>query len=247
MSAIITDQLRILNAKNFAVPLHPRIQIITMLLLGCPMLQIILLLGILLLLLLEIKLLSKKMIIGILWLLSRILSGNVQHVVKRTAWQSGTTYDMYRHDVSRTKTSKPSEFTNLYLANYFVVNDDFRVYICLKNGSDPENPTGKPSLDQPTFVDLEPRAAGDSGDGYIWKYLYTIKPSDILKFDSTNYIPVPKNWETDSENLSIRNNAATSGQIKVVTVTNRGAGIGTGNRTYSEFLSEVMDLVQKQP
>ena len=163
----------------------------------------------------------------------RISSGNVQHVVKRTAWQSGTTYDMYRHDVSRTKTSKPSEATNLYLANYFVVNDDFRVYICLKNGSDPENPTGKPSLDQPTFVDLEPRAAGDSGDGYIWKYLYTIKPSDILKFDSTNYIPVPKNWETDSENLSIRNNAATSGQIKVVTVTNRGAGIGTGNRTYS--------------
>ena len=80
---------------------------------------------------------------------------------------------------------------------------------------------------------MEPRAAGDSGDGYIWKYLYTIKPSDILKFDSTNYIPVPKNWETDSENLSIRNNAATSGQIKVVTVTNRGAGIGTGNRTYS--------------
>ena len=39
----------------------------------------------------------------------RISSGNVQHVVKRTAWQSGTTYDMYRHDVSRTKTSKPSE------------------------------------------------------------------------------------------------------------------------------------------
>ena len=24
----------------------------------------------------------------------------------------------------------------------------------------------------PTFTDLEPKAAGTSGDGYIWKYLY---------------------------------------------------------------------------
>jgi len=140
---------------------------------------------------------------------------------------------MYRHDISRTNTSKPSEATNLYLANYFVINDDFKVYICLQNGTDPGNPSGRPSLDQPTFVDLEPRAAGDSGDGYIWKYLYTIKPSEIVKFDSTNYIPVPKNWDTSLENSAIRNNAATSGQLKIVTIKNRGVGLGTANRTYT--------------
>jgi hypothetical protein len=58
---------------------------------------------------------------------------------------------------------------------------------------------GGPSLDEPLFTDLEPKVAGSSGDGYIWKYLYTIKPSDIIKFDSTDFIPTPINWETSTE------------------------------------------------
>jgi hypothetical protein len=166
--------------------------------------------------------------------LKKISSSDVRQVIRKITWASGTTYDMYRHDISRTNTSKPSGATNLYSANYYVINEDYRVYICLQNGVDPENPTGKPSLDQPTFTDLEPRTAGDSGDGYIWKYLYTIKPSDIVRFDSTNFIPVPKDWSSNSIDAAIRNNAATSGQIKIVTITNRGVGLGTANRTYTQ-------------
>lgn len=166
--------------------------------------------------------------------LKKVTTANVKQIVKKTSWQSGTTYDMYRHDISRTNTSKPSGATSLYSANYFVVNEDYKVYICLQNGTDPENPTGRPSLDQPIFTDLEPKRAGDSGDGYVWKYLYTIKPSDIIKFDSTSYIPVPNNWETDSEYLAIRNNASSSGQIKIVTIVNRGVAIGSPNTTYTK-------------
>jgi hypothetical protein len=165
--------------------------------------------------------------------LKKIGEDDVKQVVRKVTWQSGTTYDMYRHDISRTNTSKPSGATSLYSANYYVVNSDYKVYICLQNGTSPENPEGRPSLDEPTFVDLEPRSAGTSGDGYLWKYLYTIKPSDIIKFDSINFIPVPKNWETSTENASVRNNAATSGQLKIVTITNRGVGLGTANRTYT--------------
>ena len=165
--------------------------------------------------------------------LKKIGEDDVKQVVRKVTWQSGTTYDMYRHDISRTNTSKPSGATSLYSANYYVVNSDYKVYICLQNGTSPENPEGRPSLDEPTFVDLEPRSAGTSGDGYLWKYLYTIKPSDIIKFDSINFIPVPKNWETGTENASVRNNAATSGQLKIVTITNRGVGLGTANRTYT--------------
>ena len=165
--------------------------------------------------------------------LKKIAASDVRQVVRKTTWISGTTYDMYRHDISRTNTSKPSGSTSLYSANYYVVNEDYRVYICLQNGTDPENPTGRPSLDQPTFTDLEPRTAGDSGDGYVWKYLYTIKPSELVKFDSTNFMPVPSNWSTNSTDASVRNNAATSGQLKIITITNRGVGLGTANRTYT--------------
>jgi hypothetical protein len=165
--------------------------------------------------------------------LKKITTENVIQVVRKNTWTSGITYDMYRHDISRTNTSKPSGATSLYAANYYVVNSDYRVYICLQNGTNPENPEGRPSLDQPSFTDLEPRAAGDSGDGYIWKYLYTIKPSDIVKFDTVNFMPVPANWQTDDTNAAIRNNAATSGQLKIITVVDRGVGLGTANKTYS--------------
>ena len=165
--------------------------------------------------------------------LKKITSSDIRRVVSKHTWTSGITYDMYRGDISRTNTSQPSGATNLYSAKYFVVNEDFKVYICLQNGTNPENTTGRPSLDQPTFTDLEPKTAGDSGDGYIWKYLYTIKPSDISKFDSTNFMPVPTDWETSSDNAAVRDNASTSGQLKIATIVNRGAGIGTANRTYT--------------
>ena len=167
--------------------------------------------------------------------LKKIKATDVSQVVRKITWQSGITYDMYRHDISRTNTSNPSGSTSLYGANYYVINSDYRVYICLHNGTDPENPSGRPSLDEPNFTDLEPKAAGDSGDGYIWKYLYTIKPSEIIKFDSVNFIPVPKDWETNSEFSSIRTNAsASNNQLKIITITNRGVGLGVPNRIYTD-------------
>lgn len=166
--------------------------------------------------------------------LKKIKPDDVRQVVRKVMWSSGTTYDMYRHDITRTNTSKPSGATNIYSANYYVVNSDYRVYICLHNGVSPENPEGRPSLDEPSFTDLEPRAAGTSGDGYIWKYLYTIKPGDIVKFDSTNFIPVPKNWgSSGSESFVIKSNATNGGQLKIATITNRGTDLGSANRTYT--------------
>ena len=164
--------------------------------------------------------------------LKKINASDVKQVVKKNSWTSGTTYDYYRHDYSITNPPKHAQGTSLYSSNYFVLNSDFRVYICLKNGTSPEQPDGKPSLDEPTFTDLEPKAAGTSGDGYIWKYLYTIKPSELVKFDSTEYMPVPADWATGSDNAPVRDNAVDGG-IKCVVIQNRGVGLGTANRTYT--------------
>jgi len=164
--------------------------------------------------------------------LKKINTSDVRQVVPKRQWSSGTTYDYYRHDYSRSNTAKVSGATNLYSASYFVINEDYQVYICLQNGTDPDNPSGRPSLDEPTFTDLEPRSAGTSGDGYIWKYLFRIKPSEIVKFETTDYIPVPSDWATSSDNAAVRDNAV-DGSIKIVAITDRGVGLGTANRTYS--------------
>ena len=164
--------------------------------------------------------------------LKKISSSDVRQVVPKKVWTSGTTYDMYRHDYSRNNIAPISGSTNLYTSNFYVINSDFRVYICLQNGMNPENTSGRPSLDEPTFVDLEPRSAGTSGDGYIWKYLYTIKPSDYTKFDSTEFTPVPVDWSTSNDDALVRDNAV-DGSIKIVNIKNRGAGLGTANVTYT--------------
>ncbi len=165
--------------------------------------------------------------------LKKISSTDVTQVVKKNTWRSGNLYDMWRNDITRSNPSQPSGSFNIYSANYYVINSDFRVYSCLNNNALPENDfKGSPSLDEPLFTDLEPRAAGSSGDGYVWKYLYTIKPSDAIKFDSTNYIPVPNDWGNTNDTSVMKQNASSSGQLKICTIRNRGAGLGNAN-TYT--------------
>jgi hypothetical protein len=158
--------------------------------------------------------------------LSKILPQDTSQVVKKNEWESGSIYDMYRHDITSSNISPQSGATSLYSSNYYVINEDLNVYICLDNGASPENDfKGNQSLDEPTFTALEPRTAGNSGDGYIWKYLYTIKPRDLVKFESVFYMPTPKNWATNTDTQAVKNHASSSGQLKIAKIRNRGVGV----------------------
>ena len=118
----------------------------------------------------------------------RVTEANVRRLVRRIDWTKGVKYDMYRQDYSTTNSAPNTGATRLYAANYYVMNSNFNVYICIENGSSGINTTGNASEDEPTFTDLEPSKAGESQDGYVWKYIFTVNPSDIIKFDSTDFI-----------------------------------------------------------
>ncbi len=164
----------------------------------------------------------------------KITSSNIRRVIRNVTWTSNTSYDMYRHDYSISNPAPNSNLSRLYDSNFYVINSDYRVYICIDNGSSSENSKGNKSLDEPTFTDLEPSVAGESGDGYRWKYLFSVSPSDIIKFDSTEYIVVPNDWKTstNSEIVSIRENGYSSStnpnQIKQVYIANGGEGYESG-------------------
>ena len=115
----------------------------------------------------------------------RIASSNIRRVIRKIEWTANTKYEMYRHDYSSSNLSPLTELSRLYDTNYYVLNSDYRVYICIDNGSSGINPSLNGSLDEPKFTGLEPQPGGESGDGYLWKYLFTISPSDVIKFDST--------------------------------------------------------------
>lgn len=164
----------------------------------------------------------------------KINNSNIRRVIRRIDWVAGKKYEMYRHDYSLNNPTPLTNSARLYDANYYVINSNYKVYICIDNGSSGINSTGNNSQDEPTFTDLEPSKAGESNDGYIWKYLFTVNPSDIIKFDSTEYITLPNNWNTstDSEISDVRDNGNSStsnpNQIKKVYIDTQGSGYSSG-------------------
>tara|TARA_S200000501_G_scaffold313775_1_gene305376 strand:+ start:2913 stop:4514 length:1602 start_codon:yes stop_codon:yes gene_type:complete len=171
----------------------------------------------------------------------KVSSANIRRIIRRVDWISGSRYEIYRDDYSAENQSPLNKANRLYDANYYVLNSDFKVYVCIDNGSTGTNVLGNISQDEPTFTDLEPSKAGNSGDGYIWKYLFTVAPSDIIKFDSTEYITVPNNWSTstDSQIRAVRENGNSEinlNQIKHIYIENAGAG-------YSDGLGQEVDII----
>ena len=164
----------------------------------------------------------------------KVTSANVRRLARRIDWTRGTKYEMYRHDYSLTNLSPTTKSSRLYDANYYVMNSEYKVYICVDNGSSGINTAGNASLDEPTFTDLEPSKPGVSGDGYLWKYLYTVSPSDIIKFDSTEYISLPSDWatSTNAQISAVRNNGdsdTNENQIKKVYIDIQGLGYSQGS------------------
>jgi hypothetical protein len=171
----------------------------------------------------------------------KITTSNIRRVVKRIDWSGGKKYDMYRHDYSIENPSPISKRYRLYDSNYYVMNSEYKVYICIQNGSSGINSTGNQSQFEPTFTDLEPSVAGTGEDGYVWKYLFTVSASDIVKFDSTEYISLPNNWETssDSQIISVRENGDSrinNNQIKTVYIDNPG-------RNYTSSVKREVDIL----
>lgn len=158
----------------------------------------------------------KNTILGV----KKITTSDAIRVIPKVQWTSGLKYDMYRHDYSRYNLTPITRSTRLYDSRFYVINRDYRVYICINNGAAPSNQNkGVISINEPTHTSESPEV---ENDGYIWKYLYTISASDSLKIDSTNYISVPNNWTTatqaeNSEIYRIRE-AAIDGKIETILV-----------------------------
>ena len=152
--------------------------------------------------------------------LKKITPNDVRRIVPRIDWETGTSYDMYRNNYNKDNKTPITEETSLYAGSYYVVNSEFKVYLCINNGTDQDNQSGRKSEYEPNFIDTIPQPAGD--DGYLWKYLFTISPSDIVKFVTPTYIPLPVKWgDTSTEDIK---NAAVDGKIETVLLKSTGSG-----------------------
>jgi len=140
-----------------------------------------------------------------------ITSSDVSHVIPRRNWTTGTTYDMYEHNISSSNAAN-SGATNLFDSNFFVMNSSFAVYKVIEN-------------DGATASTVEPTSTSNSifetSDGYRWKYMYSLTSSETLNFMSTDFIHV----STDSTVSA----AAVDGALDTILVVAGGSSFTTSS------------------
>lgn len=131
-------------------------------------------------------------------------------MARKIEWTANTVYDSYTH-------LDPG----LASKNFYVINNNNRVYKCLDNNY------GAPSTIQPTSTNF----LGDftTADGYVWKYMYNVTALRNNKFTSADLIPVETN-----NNVSL---FAEPGAIHSILVSAGGSGYITANGNIEQVIS----------
>lgn len=137
----------------------------------------------------------------------RILGGDVTLGIRRNIWESNTNYTAY-----------DNRSENLYDDNvkFYIVNSENSVYKCLANNN------GQPSTVEPTSIN--PEIVTSTSDGYIWKYMYTVSDSEILRFTTDDYIPVKTLTGNDGSSQWQVQEASAEGEIYSIYISNSGTG-----------------------
>ena len=183
----------------------------------------------------------------------RITTDFARNVIRRYNWDvaANDTFDMWKPDYSATpgsggqigKTSATGA-TNIADAKFYLINSQYEVFKCLFNGQDDNNPSGQtvtnepkttPSAGQGSFADGIFRE-DPAANGYIWKYMYTIPTDDVLRFLSTDFMPIVLPSDTNRQAEEARA-AAAPNAIDVVVVENSGSNLPDGTH-YAPILGD---------
>ena len=133
-----------------------------------------------------------------------ISQSDVSHVVKRVDWTSGTVYTEYDHNQD-----------DQIDQTFFVMTDQFNVYKCISNYG------GAASTVKPTG---QSTSISETSDNYRWKFMYEVQQADVLKYVTTDWIPV-KYLSSDDGNLQWDvQQAAVDGALEHIDVTAGGTG-----------------------
>lgn len=134
--------------------------------------------------------------------------------------------------------------SSLAVSKFYVMNGQYEVFKCLYNGQSPSNPDGIPATLEPRRSNLlstsvyrdpasDPIAPGlyfenlDASDlgpnnkyqvsaagGYVWKFMYKLSIDDVLRFLSTDFIPVSLRSEAETDRAQTEDVAAIDGGIQ---------------------------------
>ena len=123
----------------------------------------------------------------------RIAAADIQYAIPRHNWTTGTIYDYYRGDYGAQWSSTASDIvktvnlgTNLWASTtlFYVLSSTNNVYKCMSNNG------GVASTVEPSGTS---NAEYSTGDGYVWKYMYSLTTTQITDFLTADFMPVATN------------------------------------------------------
>lgn len=130
----------------------------------------------------------------------KITTDEVLYMIINHPWVINTVYDQYddREDISSLR----------YYAVVYPENNetnDYKIYKCLFNNY------GAESIYPPNYRPNTPNQIYTMGDGYVWKFMYSLSVSDFDKYSTIGYIPIMS--ATEEFILNPANTSVTSADI----------------------------------
>ena len=168
----------------------------------------------------------------------KVLS-NASYVVPTVTWVSEAPYEAYDNN-------------NPYQTNFYVINSSREVFLCIQQGKNADG-SAKNSFVEPTSTLANQEAKTfETGDGYLWRYMYKMSNLAYGTFRTKTYTPVKQvtnRSTTIPEEISQigLQDSSTPGQILNIAVDNGGVNYTSptitisGNGSGAQFFAEVFD------
>jgi hypothetical protein len=177
----------------------------------------------------------------------RITTAYARPVIRRYNWDvvANPKYDMWKPDYSATpgggvQVGKQTATLqdNIANAKFYVINSRYEVFKCLYNGEDLTagggNATEEPITTGVNFSAATGIYKETAGARYVWKYMYTIPTDDVLKFLSTDFMPIvlPSDQSRqDTEEIA----ADAPNAIDVVIIEDAGSNLPVSQTLYTSI------------
>lgn len=142
----------------------------------------------------------------------KITGNDVELVVPRVNWTSNTKYRQF--DDTTELSILISANTSLNLKPMYIINSERNVYKCLCNN------VSANSTVEPLSKNLAANGNIATDDGFLWKYMYNIKPSS--KFLTETWMPAP--ISNQALEYSSDERTAVDGELSKIVMTNQGSG-----------------------
>ncbi|MFZ9728514.1 MAG: hypothetical protein ACO3CD_05825 [Candidatus Nanopelagicaceae bacterium] len=188
----------------------------------------------------------------------RITDSFARTVIRRYNWDlsANPKFDMWKPDYSDTPggggqigKATATGATSIADAKFYVMNSQYEVFKCLYNGENPANSTGQDATEEPSVAGANYDASTGlytetTGAGYVWKYMYTIPTDDVLKFLSSDFMPIVLPSQPSRQAVTA---LAVAGAIDAVIVEDAGSGLPVSQTLYTAIKGDgtggVVELV----